>query len=349
MKKSRKIMLSCLVLAVIATFTVSPTFSWLSASSDVVVNTFAGGGISITIDESPTDENGEKTDGDRVTENAYKYTAGSVLDKDPTVTVLADSEECYVYLCVKNQLPEEYFTIDYNIAYWEEIATYEADNDTVWTVYRYKSVVAQSGEDQALEPIFTTVTVSSELTQEQIEALGTKTATVQAYAVQTASVEQEDADTMALAFFGLPVESTIEDADVEAESVEDTETEDQEDTETQTDDSSETTESDDSSAASEADDSSAATEGDDSSAATEADDSSAATEGNDSSTATEAADNSSENTANEAGNSSGEDTGTEDAASDDDAAESSDDAATSGDNTAEEDVTASDATSGEKE
>ncbi|MCD8365667.1 MAG: hypothetical protein LUC83_07650 [Clostridiales bacterium] len=214
MKKSRKILLSCLVLAVIVTCTVSPTFSWLSAKSEQVVNTFAGGTIAVTLDEAETDEYGNKKDGEeRVTENAYKYTAGAELYKDPTVTVLADSEACYVYLCVENQLPVEYFTINYDTKSWNKVDTYEQEDGTVLTVYRYKTVIAASDGDQELEPIFTIVTVSDELTQEEIEALGTKTVKVQAYAVQTAELEETSADELALEFFGIPTDTDDGDED----------------------------------------------------------------------------------------------------------------------------------------
>ena len=103
MRKSQKLMLTSLLLAVIMVITVMPTLSWLSSTSEPVVNTFAGGMISIKLDEAKVDINGKAIAGaERVKENRYKYVAGAVLDKDPTPTVLKGSEECYVFLLVEN-------------------------------------------------------------------------------------------------------------------------------------------------------------------------------------------------------------------------------------------------------
>ena len=43
MRKSQKFMLTSVLLAVIVMLTVMPTLSWLSSTSEPVVNTFAGG------------------------------------------------------------------------------------------------------------------------------------------------------------------------------------------------------------------------------------------------------------------------------------------------------------------
>ena len=184
------------MLAVIAVFAVSPTLAWLSVTSKPVVNYFSGGAIAIILDEAPVDEDGKATGGDRVQENHYKYMAGAVLDKDPTVTVLANSEDCYVYVCVDNELPGTLFSIDINTAAWTLIYTSGS-----MTVYRYAVSVSSSTVDQALTPIFTTVTVSDNLTSEDIVNLGTKTLTVKAFAIQTASLPVGDADDLAEDYF----------------------------------------------------------------------------------------------------------------------------------------------------
>mgnify|MGYP000317351806 CR=1 FL=1 len=109
MRKSQKLMITSIMVAVIAMVTVGPTMSWLSATTDPVVNTFAGGAIALQLDESQVDANGKKmADAPRVKENRYKYMAGAEMDKDPTVTVLKGSEECYVFLLVENELNEKF-------------------------------------------------------------------------------------------------------------------------------------------------------------------------------------------------------------------------------------------------
>lgn len=207
MRKSQKLMLICLMLTLITVVTVVPTYSWLSSTSQPVVNTFAGGAISIKLDEALVDTNGQAIEGEgaqRVNSNSYKYVAGAVLEKDPTPTVLKGSEECYVFICVENGL-NKLFTINYDTQSWLKVA--EADGKAVY-VYSTKVDASQSETDIVLNPIFTTVTVSNELTAEDIETLGEKTLSATAYAVQTKAITPEAAIDLAVAQF-LPDSTTV--------------------------------------------------------------------------------------------------------------------------------------------
>lgn len=200
MRKSQKFMITSLLLAVIAMLTVAPTLSWLSSTSEPVVNTFAGGAIAVKLDEALVGTDGKALEGEdaqRVTGNSYKYVAGAVLDKDPTPTVLKGSEECYVFLCVENQLSDK-FTMDYDTASWLKVA--EAENKTVY-IYKAKVNALESSEDVVLAPVFNTVTVSTELTSEDIAALGERTLSVTAFAVQTASLTSNAAIDLAVQQF----------------------------------------------------------------------------------------------------------------------------------------------------
>ena len=172
------------------------TYSYLTASSETVVNTFAGGAISLTLDEAKVDTDGDPIDGEpRVQENTYKVVPGAELTKDPTVTVLEGSEVCYVYLYVDNALDETYFTLDYSDD-WIEVASVGTK-----TLYVYKTTVDASDGDVALTPIFTTVKVSYDLTSEQIEEMGEVQITVQSYAIQAEGVDVETSIGMAVAYF----------------------------------------------------------------------------------------------------------------------------------------------------
>lgn len=196
--KSRKLMFTGALLAVIMMTTVAPTLSWVSNSTDPVVNTFEGGKITLKLDEALVDSDGKAVVGDearRVTENTYKYVAGEVLDKDPTVTVLSGSEDCYVFVCAENEL-NELFTIDYNTFEWLQVA-----QDGNKTVYAYKTAVETSDEDTVLTPLFTTITVSDELTAEDIESLGEKNISITAFAVQEKSITSQEAVDLAVAQF----------------------------------------------------------------------------------------------------------------------------------------------------
>ena len=60
---------------------------------------------------------------------------------------------------------------------------------------------SESETDVVLPPVFTTVTVSEELTSEDIETLGERTICVTAYAVQTHSLTEKDAIALAVTQF----------------------------------------------------------------------------------------------------------------------------------------------------
>lgn len=62
------------------------TFAWLTQTTQTVTNTFTYGNINITLGETTTD---------------YKIVPGATIDKDPKVTVLANSEDCYLFVKVE--------------------------------------------------------------------------------------------------------------------------------------------------------------------------------------------------------------------------------------------------------
>ncbi len=194
MKKSKKFLVSFLAVIVIAASLAAPTYSWLSSKSEKVVNTFAGGAITVTIDEAQVDTNGMKIEGgERVIANSYKYAAGSVLDKDPTPTVLKGSVSCYVFLCVDNEL-NNLFSMNINTDDWSAVA--EEGSKTIY-IYNETVDAEKLDEDVVLSPIFTQVTVSKELTQDDVAELGEKKLNVTAYAIQTEALSQQEAITEA--------------------------------------------------------------------------------------------------------------------------------------------------------
>ena len=198
MKKSKKFLVSFLAVIGIAASLAAPTYSWLSSKSEKVVNTFAGGVITVTVDEAQVDTNGKRIEGgERVIANSYKYAAGAVLDKDPTPTVLKGSVPCYVFLCVDNEL-NNLFSMNINTDDWSAVA--EEDSKTIY-IYKETVDAEHSAEDIMLSPIFTQVTVSKELTQDDVAKLGEKKLSVTAYAIQTEALSQQEAITEACGQF----------------------------------------------------------------------------------------------------------------------------------------------------
>lgn len=197
MKRSKKFLVFMISVALVTAISMMPTLSWLSDKSEKVVNTFAGGAISIILDEAPVDAHGQQIEGDRVTSNSYKYVAGVTLDKDPTPTVLQGSDPCYVFICIENEL-NDLFALNIDTESWKQVA--QADGTTLY-IYASSVDASKAPQDIVLKPIFTQVKVSEELTQQDIQSLGERSLNATAYAVQTAELTSAEAIDLAVAEF----------------------------------------------------------------------------------------------------------------------------------------------------
>ena len=79
------------------------SLAWLMTATDPVVNVFTYGNIQIKLEE---------TTGDR-----YKMTPGKVLEKDPKISVLADSEDCWLFVKIEESDSEKLSDyIEYTVA-----------------------------------------------------------------------------------------------------------------------------------------------------------------------------------------------------------------------------------------
>lgn len=139
------------------------TVALLVASSNTVVNTFTVGGVNITLTE---------TTGDK-----YIMAPGVTLEKDPVVTVLANSERSWLYVKVEKKNDFDAF------------CTYEIGDG--WTALEgedgvYYRSIAKTSSDQVY-PVLknNSISVSDTVTEEQLNAV-TQNPTLEftAYAVQ---------------------------------------------------------------------------------------------------------------------------------------------------------------------
>lgn len=185
MKKTLTIALSMVLVAAIA---VTGTLAFLTASSTELVNKFTFGDTEVEIAEPTwTAALGEEV--------AMKVVPGETVDKDPTVTVKG-TEEVYVYAYVNNALAD-YVTIGAIGANWTPV-------DGFAGLYRYNTTVTPADGGTTLEPLFNTVTISDEITQQELETSNPftdGTITVQAYVHQAAEAGQTVADAAAVEFF----------------------------------------------------------------------------------------------------------------------------------------------------
>ena len=101
MKKTLTVLLA---LVLVIAMSVAGTMAYLTSTASVT-NTFTVGKVDITLDEAKVDEYGALVSNpSRVNANTYKLIPGHSYTKDPTVHVAANSEDCYLFVKVEDDL-----------------------------------------------------------------------------------------------------------------------------------------------------------------------------------------------------------------------------------------------------
>lgn len=232
MNKKVKAMLLVLCALILVVGSVMGTFAYLTDTKEVV-NTFTVGDIKLKLDEAKVDaETGKAvTPAERTADGnpGVKMLPGRVIDKDPTVTVLAGSEESYVRMIVtlnyakelkeifgNDFLPQNYVS-DWDNAVWQSTGVVGEDttNNTLTYEFRYvgadhkgskdgtvkRAVDGAVEKDIVLAPLFKTFTMPGSVTGEQLAKLVTKTngvienqfkITVVAHAIQAEGFDTAD-------------------------------------------------------------------------------------------------------------------------------------------------------------
>ncbi len=165
----------CAVLLVITTVFV--TVAYLT-SSDTVTNTFTVGKVAITLDETDVDLNGTKDGDTRVKANTYKLMPGHTYTKDPIVHIDANSEDCWVFVKVVNEIA----------AIEDNTKTVEAQmTENGWTavdgatnVYAYKEIANANDNIN----VFANFKINGSINGTTLATYENKTIVVTAYAVQ---------------------------------------------------------------------------------------------------------------------------------------------------------------------
>ena len=177
-----------LVLAAVLVFgcAIGGTLAWLMDTTDTVVNTFTFGDVDIELAETVNNE--------------FKLIPGQEYTKDPTVTVKASSEACYVFVKIEEQdaviagaNAGTYVTKDFS-----EFVTYAvADGWTALESGVYYKKVDDTGTDQTFSVIANNiVTIKNTVTKADVDAFNKLDASLRklptlsftAYAVQSANV-----------------------------------------------------------------------------------------------------------------------------------------------------------------
>lgn len=204
MKKSIALVMMAVLLVAAS---VMGTLAYLTSTASVT-NTFTVGKVAIKLDEAAANTDGTLVpNADRVKTNSYKLLPGHTYNKDPMVTVLAESEPSYIKMTVTFSKANELDAIfaptgadltsifkGYDSANWiAKGNTKDATANTRTYEFWYKEIVSAPTADVALDALFDSITVPGTITQEQLETIKGMTITVNAYAIQADGSDTADA------------------------------------------------------------------------------------------------------------------------------------------------------------
>ena len=181
MKKTKKIVALLLAAVMLVCTTVAATVAYLQSQTAVITNTMTIGKVVITLTEAPVDEDGQEKSGDRVITNSYKLYPGKEYDKDPTVFVDKDSEDCYVFVKVVNGIENIESTEDNYVSIadqleangWVELS----DEENVY----YYEVIASANDELVL---FENFTIDADLDYDDYKDYQGAEIEIEAFAVQ---------------------------------------------------------------------------------------------------------------------------------------------------------------------
>lgn len=196
--KKKSLLTMVAALALVGAVGVGATLAYLSDATGEMTNTFTvGSGIDMKQDES--DESTPDNPDDR-TEKGNDYTdikPGDVLVKDPTVTIIKNSTECYVFMQLSgaDALAAQNFAFGgFDATKWIKVDENGDEVDTTKDatldgVYRYYKTVKKSSDDQKLESLFKTVTYSINA-EELEEGVTLSNVVIKSCAVQADNIEK---------------------------------------------------------------------------------------------------------------------------------------------------------------
>ena len=175
----KKKLTTVLAIVLVVALSVAGTYAYLTDKTATIKNTFTVGNVNIDLTEKTTD---------------YKMVPGTTINKDPKVTVKADSEDCWLFVKV---VKSDNF---------DDFMTYDMANG--WTALEgvdgvfYRPVEAGAADQDFAVLANDTVSVKSDVTKDMMDAIKEGTATnptltFTAYACQTAGFENKAAEAWA--------------------------------------------------------------------------------------------------------------------------------------------------------
>ena len=149
------------------------TLAWLTSTTNPVTNTFTVGDINIDLAETTSD---------------YKMIPGYTIAKDPKVTVKANSEKCYLFVKVTENIGITEYDFDDYISYTIDSSWTEVDSTRYPGVY-YQIVDSATGDQEFTVLAGDKVTVNDTVTKDMMNKLGTDTTKYPTLTFQAAAVQ----------------------------------------------------------------------------------------------------------------------------------------------------------------
>ena len=177
-RNTRIALIVCLML-VVCIAAVGGTIAWLTDSTETITNTFTSSDVDITLTETlPANK-------------TAKMVPGTTIAKNPEVKVLANSETCWLFIKVdKSSSFDTYMT--YNMAAgWEQLK--DTDNNDVVGVF-YREVAANTADQPFAVLADNKVTVKSEITKTQMDALEETDAVQPTMAFTAYAIQKQSGD-----------------------------------------------------------------------------------------------------------------------------------------------------------
>ena len=160
---NKKFIVLTVVIGILLTVAVSGTLAWIMAVSNPVENTFTVGNVQITLTETTGDQ--------------YKMIPGVAVDKDPTVTVKAGSDACWLFVKIEKSPNFDAYLSFLTEDGWNALV----GEDGVY--YRQVGAAATSVAYSVLR--YNHVVVKDTLTEAQLNSVSVNpTLTFSAYAIQ---------------------------------------------------------------------------------------------------------------------------------------------------------------------
>lgn len=165
---SGRLFVMMLALVLVLGCAVGGTVAWLVAKTEPVINTFTYGDINITLTET------------KPANQQAKIIPGVDIEKDPKVTVKADSEACWLFVEVK----EEGTFVANKVTYSVDGGWTKGNGTDIPTNVYYREVGVVTADTDFYVLKDNKVTVSNSLTKEDITNITQPKLTFTAYAVQ---------------------------------------------------------------------------------------------------------------------------------------------------------------------